>query len=98
MATVAFPEAFNGLADEYTLVFPVADFPDKVKEYGLAGGLNPSLIVDKITVHIPRRCVWELLCSLTSDVLESQNCEEVRACVTVAKSMETESGHYCLRD
>lgn len=94
MATIAFPEAFGGsLTDKQKLVFPVKCFPDEVKEYCLAGGLNLSLSEENITVHIPRGCVWELLCFLTSDTLEIQNCEEVLAFVRVARSVETESGH-----
>ncbi len=95
VAAIVFPEGFSGvmIKDGSAITFPMNQLPREATQFGLAGGLNLNVSKNSVSVCIPKGCVWEFMCSLTTSALAQPNVAEVEAFVRVAKSVETERGH-----
>lgn len=94
IALILFPEAYNGQIHGKLLVFPGEEmFPNEVKRYRLAGGLNMTATSRTICIQKPEGCVLGCILSLTSNALHNPSHQEVEVFAIVPKSVDTEKGH-----
>ncbi len=97
LAALIFPDAYRGVLAANCIEFPSALFPEGVKQFGLAGGLNLSVGQESIRVQVPTGCVWAFLSVQTSKALGTKSAGEIAAFAAVARTVTTGKGNLFSR-